>query len=420
MPNYNLVPRGLKQLRNAPVGDFLSFPAEMTRISKNLMKYTIDDITSGDKTLAAEGAKRLAGMTAVTAGIDGLVDLSKNMAGLDDEQENAINNLVAPWEYNQDRIYLSGINEDERGHKGIDYISLGPIDPFAYIKTAAKGVHQYINSPAPTTAKQNVEMNNLALNTFRSTVSPFLAPSMITEAIVGVANPRQVRDEQDPQEQIIKALEPLTTLFTPGIVTELTKRMEYEKSLEKNQGQYAEKAGLYNWPEGDVDVPAFFGLKDQRLDFTAGTNFALRPVLYEIEQTGGGLNELLRDPNLTEEDSPEIVRQYMNAQKQRLGGYQKLNSLLRDYQAIYGDTFEDDLQNAITLDQMGVLSPTLDNHLQNALYKDPTTGEMIGYFEPFALPETDIQKRLRSPIPFDTLTDIYNSLDGTTIEEQEE
>jgi hypothetical protein len=94
--------------------------------------------------------------------------------------------------------------------------------------------------------------------------------------------------------------------------------------------------------------------------------------------------------------------------------------LLRDYQAIYGDTFEDDLQNAITLDQMGVLSPTLDNHLQNALYKDPTTGEMIGYFEPFALPETDIQKRLRSPIPFDTLTDIYNSLDGTTIEEQEE
>ena len=232
----------------------------MTRISKNLMKYTIDDITSGDKTLAAEGAKRLAGMTAVTAGIDGLVDLSKNMAGLDDEQENAINNLVAPWEYNQDRIYLSGINEDERGHKGIDYISLGPIDPFAYIKTAAKGVHQYINSPAPTTAKQNVEMNNLALNTFRSTVSPFLAPSMITEAIVGVANPRQVRDEQDPQEQIIKALEPLTTLFTPGIVTELTKRMEYEKSLEKNQGQYAEKAGLYNWPEGDVDVPAFFGL----------------------------------------------------------------------------------------------------------------------------------------------------------------
>lgn len=281
-------------------------------------------------------------------------------------------------------------------------------------------MHQYINAPEPTTAKQNVEMNNLALNTFRSTVSPFLAPSMITEAIVGVANPRQIRDEQDPQEQIIKALEPLTTLFTPGIVTEFTKRMEYEKSLEKNQGQYAEKAGLYNWPEGDVDVPAFFGLKDQRLDITAGTNFALRPVLYEIEQTGSGITELLRDPNLTQEDSPEIVRQYMNAQKQRLGGYQKLNSLLRDYQAIYGDTFEDDLQNAITLDQMGVLSPTLDNHLQNALYKDPTTGEMIGYFEPFALPETDIQKRLRSPIPFDTLTDIYNSLDGTTIEEQEE
>lgn len=419
MPNYNLVPRGLKELRNYPIGDFLSFPAEMTRISKNLMKYTIDDITSGDTTLATEGAKRLAGMTAVTVGIDGLVDLSKNMAGLSDEQENAINNLVAPWEYNQDRIYLSGLNEDERGHKGIDYINLGPIDPFAFIKTAAKGVHQYINSPEPTTAKQNVEMNNLALNTFRSTVSPFLAPSMITEALITSLSGDRFKDEQDPQENIIRGLEPLTTLFTPGIITELTKRMEYEKSLEKNQGLYAEKTGLYNWPEGDVDVPAFFGLKDQRLDLTAGTNFAVRPVLYEIEGAGSSLNELLRDPNLTQEDSPEIARRYMNAQKEKLGGYQKLNSLIRDYKVLYGDTFESDFQNAITLNQMGALNPNLDNHIQNALYEDPDTGEMVGYFEPYVLPQTDMQTRLRSPIPFDTLINIYDKLNGTTIEESQ-
>lgn len=419
MPNYNLVPRGLKQLRNAPIGDFLSFPAEMTRISKNLMKYTIDDITSGDATLAAEGAKRLAGMTAVTAGIDGLVDLSKNMAGLSDEQENAVNNLVAPWEYNQDRIYLSGLNEDERGHKGIDYINLGPIDPFAFIKTAAKGVHQYINAPEPNTAKQNVEMNNLALNTFRSTVSPFLAPSMITEAIVELSNPKRFTDEQDPFENIVRAIEPLTTLFTPGILTEVTKRMEYEKSLEKNQGQYAEKAGLYNWPEGDVDVPAFFGLKDQRLDLTAGTNFAVRPILYEIEGAGSGLNELLRDPNLTEEDSEEVVRRYVNAQKERLGGYQKLNSLLNDYKALYGDTYKEDIENAITLDQMGVLNKKLDNHLTNGMYTDPNTGKMVGYFEPYLLRKTDMQTRLRSPIPWKTLESIYDNLNGTTIEEDE-
>jgi hypothetical protein len=420
MPNYNLVPRGLKQLRNAPVGDFLSFPAEMTRVSKNLMKYTIDDITSGDATLAAEGAKRLAGMTAVTVGIDSLVDLSKNMAGLNDEQENAVNNLVAPWEYNQDRIYLSGLYEDKRGHKVIDYLNLGPIDPFAFIKTAAKGVHQYINAPEPNTAKQNVEMNNLALNTFRSTVSPFLAPSMITEAIIELQSGKRFTDEQDPKENIIRAIEPLTTLFTPGILTEFTKRREYEKSLEKNQGEYAEKAGLYNWPEGDVNLPAFFGFKQQTLDLTAGTNFAVRPILYEIEGAGSGLTEVLRDPNLTEEDSPEIVRRYVNAQKERLGGYQKLNSLLHDYKALYGDTYKEDLENAITLNQMGVLNRKLENHLANAMYTDRDTGKMIGYFEPFELRKTDMQTRLRSPIPWETLDNIYINLNGTTIEEDEE
>ena len=109
----------------------------------------------------------------------------------------------------------------------------------------------------------------------------------------------------------------------------------------------------------------------------------------------------------------------MNAQKEKLGGYQKLNSLIRDYKVLYGDTFESDFQNAITLNQMGALNPNLDNHIQNALYEDPDTGEMVGYFEPYVLPQTDMQTRLRSPIPFDTLINIYDKLNGTTIEESQ-
>lgn len=418
MPNYNLVPKALKKLRGYPVGDFLSFPAEMTRISKNLMKYTIDDITSGDATLVAEGAKRAAGLTAVTAGIDGLVDLGMNMAGITEEQDAAINNTVAPWEFNQDRIYLSGIDEDERGHKGVDYISLGPIDPFAYIKTAAKGVHEIIN--VGDTSKTDTEAGKLALNTFRSIVSPYAAPSMITEAMIDMLDTRRITDETEYSDQVIAALEPLTGLFTPAILTEITKRQEYDKSLQKNQGEYAEKAGLYNWPEGEVDTPAFFGMKRQRLDLTAGTNFAVRPLLQEIDGVGNTLKELLRNPNLTQEDVPEIRSRYMNAQKQRLGGYEKLRSLLQDYKTLYGDGYEQELQKGITLDQMGQLSANMDNHLNNAMYVDPRTGEDVGYFEPFVLRRQDIQGRMNTPIPWDDLSNIYNTLNGTTIEQQDD
>lgn len=45
MPNYNLVGKSLKEARKLPVGDFMAFPAEMIRISKNLARDTYDDIT---------------------------------------------------------------------------------------------------------------------------------------------------------------------------------------------------------------------------------------------------------------------------------------------------------------------------------------------------------------------------------------
>ncbi len=43
MPNYNMVPKALKALRAAPVGNFMAFPAEMVRNSKNILKYAWKD-----------------------------------------------------------------------------------------------------------------------------------------------------------------------------------------------------------------------------------------------------------------------------------------------------------------------------------------------------------------------------------------
>ena len=43
MPNYALVPKAVKFLRRSPLSDFAAWPAEITRVSKNLLKYTWDD-----------------------------------------------------------------------------------------------------------------------------------------------------------------------------------------------------------------------------------------------------------------------------------------------------------------------------------------------------------------------------------------
>ena len=45
MPNYALVPKAVKMLRRWPLSDFAAWPSEMMRVSKNLLKYTYDDVT---------------------------------------------------------------------------------------------------------------------------------------------------------------------------------------------------------------------------------------------------------------------------------------------------------------------------------------------------------------------------------------
>jgi hypothetical protein len=445
MPNYNLVPRAIKQLRGAPVGDFLSFPAEMTRISKNLVKYTLDDLTSNDAVLFAQGAKRAAGITAAGLMGDYIHDFSRNMAGISEEQEEAVNNLVPQWEFNQNRIYLSGIDEDERGHMGVDYVNLGPIDPFSYLKTMGKGMHQIVNSSMGYDDKSDAELGKIALGTFDAAVGPFLDTSMITDAMIELTDIDRLSEETTAMGKVTKAIEPLADVITPGVYDLLRRRAEYNKSLKKRQlqlddpvddnlltdyglvlrsptgpDQYAEKSFLGAFPEGEVDLPASLGIKRQRADFTAGTNFAIRPVIGEIDNAGTTLYRYLRESNLLPEDAPKITEKYVNAQRQRLIGYEKLRALLDNYKALYGDDYEYMLERGLTLGNVQKLSDQQQEHLDNAMFVNPMTGKPTGYFQPFVLKNKDMYDRKGTPIPWDSLTEIYNSLDGAAIDDFEE
>ena len=132
MPNYALVPKYFKQLRGFPVGDFLSFPAEMVRISKNLIKYTLDDLSSGNFELTKQGAKRLAGLTTVGISGDYLKNKSMMLMNINKDQDEAINNTIPYYEQDYSRIYLSPIQKRKDGSVVVDYVNLGPVDPFEY------------------------------------------------------------------------------------------------------------------------------------------------------------------------------------------------------------------------------------------------------------------------------------------------
>ena len=94
--------------------------------------------------LLKSATKRLAGMTTIGLGGNYGVNLSKEIFNISDEEDNALRMTAPRWEINQERIYLSPLNKDKNGHLGVDYINFGPIDPFAYIKTAAVATHDLL------------------------------------------------------------------------------------------------------------------------------------------------------------------------------------------------------------------------------------------------------------------------------------
>ena len=98
MPNYDRVPKGIKQFRYLPVGNFVSFPAEILRTSAHIVAQAAKEISSGNKELVKRGALRLTGFTASMAGWNELSKASYSWAGFDEEEQKAIQKLSeTPW-----------------------------------------------------------------------------------------------------------------------------------------------------------------------------------------------------------------------------------------------------------------------------------------------------------------------------------
>ena len=403
LPNYALVPTLFKGLRRGLLGDFLSFPAEVTRVSKNLAMYSIRDIASGDPVLAAMGAKRLAGMTAVGTFGDVLSDLSRQTAGITDEQEQAINNTFVPeWEFNTDRIYLSPLKTDANGHKTIEYMNLGYIDPFSYVKQMAKGANSLVMAGVFDEDIGNKNLSSIALGTLENALSPFVAPSMLTDGLINVYN------GVEGGEGVETALASVYDVFEPGLFTFVRKRMEYERAKEEaaRQGGLPMKKGYFTYSEGEVDFPAALGLKRQTLDLTAATRFKLNPLLNQLKNSNRNFNKYLTDPSITNPE--DISKEYIKQQEKHLEGMQDLRNVILDFQDMFGkEAFTSELYNGLTLDGALPTTKTDDYNIYAATRNQ---------FTPFDFkPTAQIETIAKPPINYDVLRNINSQLYGTQL-----
>lgn len=132
MPTYSMVPKALQQLRRFPlIGTFVSFPWEVMRTLKNGLDLIIHDRKMAKETGNSKwnkmANKRIIGLTVAYA-LPTIVALwSRALAGIDDDDDEALDHFSSDWRKGQLRLYMGGDANNLR------YLDLTPLVPSEYI-----------------------------------------------------------------------------------------------------------------------------------------------------------------------------------------------------------------------------------------------------------------------------------------------
>jgi hypothetical protein len=223
VPNYDYVSAGIKDLRRAPIGNFVSFPAEIIRTSVNIMKKGLDEFNyvapNGTKPFKTIGMTRLAGYGLTATAIPfGLVEGFKALYNVSSDEMDALRRFVPEWSKNSTLIPI----KDEKGaFKYVDFSHANAYD------TMVRPLKTVFNAIADGRTDTDTVMEDVLQGVVDSTKElgqPFISESIWTEAISDIfirngrtRDGRRLYTEQTPfGDRFEKALLHMVESQLPG------------------------------------------------------------------------------------------------------------------------------------------------------------------------------------------------------------
>jgi len=443
MPNYALVPKSVKWLRRSPLSDFAAWPSEITRVSKNLLKYSFDDVTgkTADKlrkqgfdisdkaaeSIRDQGYKRTASLVTASMAGDALQNYSMNMMGLGQEDVYNINRLSPSWSQDTAKVFLSPINEDKSGHIGVDFINLGPIDPFSYLKAPARMLVSHLKSGRNLDRPDYAKLNVAA---YDNVVGPFLGASMATELAMKLASGTLTKEGYEELSRgygafAVKAGVDILKTFEPGVATLIRKQWEYnhrKKAAEKH-GRGVQSQFGYTMPPAEFEDSGAFlrwaGIRKQRLDISAGIRRNLLPLVKSLDNAPAQFTKDASDPRGKTQE--QLYNTYKDSVKQQLLNFKELKSLTHTYDSLLKDSnlkkpHVKSIENKVQALVKGVTKNeglALSNNLFK--YMDFSRKNMFVPFLPTKRAATAAQQTSGNTIPYEQIIQLHKAIAGKTI-----
>jgi len=190
IPNYARVSEFVKGLRKLPIGNFVSFPAEIMRTSTNIVNRAMREIkyshTLTDGTVVNPlkniGYKRLIGFGTTVAAVPyATVEAAKMLYDVSEDEMQALRRYVADWSKNSTLI---PIKDKKTGKfKYIDFSHANAYD------TLTRPIQNITNAIAAGKQDENGMMDDFMKGVFSATKelgSPFISESIWTEALTDI------------------------------------------------------------------------------------------------------------------------------------------------------------------------------------------------------------------------------------------
>jgi hypothetical protein len=277
IPNYDKVPKGLKALRDMPVGNFISFPAEVARTSVNIIKTASEEITSGNVTLARRGMKRLAGFATATFGWGAASQQSMDLLGWNEEEQRAHTDL-AEGAFNKDSSKIWKMDEDGQ----LYFVDTRFLDTYEYVKRPIMVGLDRINQGVLRGDDLDEFLGEAVGQAAKSLLQPYIEESMLTTAITDAVSKANINFDQRSSQDfltydggysgIADSMGEILQTFVPGSVTSIQKYVEaldQKPNRRTGESRNAENELLVNmtgvrWTKYDPDSNLSFAISDYR------------------------------------------------------------------------------------------------------------------------------------------------------------
>ena len=189
IPNYDYVSDFVKGLRKLPIGNFVSFPAEIARTGTNIVRRALREInetvTLADGTVVKPfqgiGYTRLFGFTTTVAAVPMATAAAfQALYDVTDEEREAIRRFAAQWSKNST---LLPIKQDDGSFKYIDFSHANAYD------TLIRPLQSVVNAVQDGRTDEDGMMDDFAKGLFTAMSEfgqPFISESIWTEAALDI------------------------------------------------------------------------------------------------------------------------------------------------------------------------------------------------------------------------------------------